>query len=254
MRLDGKTALVTGAANGIGRALTERLALAGARVVASDLDGDGAAAVARALGEPALARPLDVADPDAFAALVREIDRDCGLDVLVNNAGIGVQTPLLETEIGDFRRILEVNVLGVFAGRRAAGRAMRARGRGGRIVNVASVAGLRGSTGRIAYGASKAAVINMTQVAAVELAPFGITVNAIAPGPVDTPLTQRMHSAAAREAWARQVPMRRYGTALEIAAAAVYLASDEAAYTTGQVLAVDGGFAAAGLIFDATKP
>ena len=253
MRLDGKTALVTGAASGIGHALAMRLAAAGAHVVLTDLDAAGAATAAAELvrnGLAATAHGLDVADEAATDALIAEVASRRGLDVLVNNAGIAFQKPVVETSTAEFRRVLDVNVLGLFVAMRAAARAMIAAARPGRIVNVASVSGLRGSSGRIAYGASKAAVVNMTQVAAVELAPYRITVNAIAPGPVETPLIRRMHTEATRAGWRRHVPLGRYAEPAEIAGAAVYFASDEAAYTTGQVLAVDGGFQAAGMIFD----
>ncbi len=253
MRLDGKTALVTGAGAGIGEGITERLAAAGAYVVATDVDGAAAeatSAASAAAGGKGEGRALDVTDEAAMADSIAELAAARGLDIIVNNAGIAFQTPMVATESAAFRRLLEINVMGVFLGMREAARAMRKRGKGGRIINIASVSGVRGSTGRTAYGASKAAVINMTQVAAVELGPWGITVNAVAPGPIETPLIKAMHTPETRAGWLRHVPQNRYGEPAEIAGACVYLASDEAAFTTGQVLAVDGGFQAAGMLFD----
>jgi NAD(P)-dependent dehydrogenase (short-subunit alcohol dehydrogenase family) len=171
-----------------------------------------------------------------------------GLEILVNNAGIALQKPILEHEPADFERIFRVNLFGLFAALRAGAAWMVEHRTAGRIVNVASVAGLRGSTGRAAYGSSKAAVINLTQVAAQELAPHGITVNAIAPGPIETDMVRAVHTERTRAGWLREVPMGRYGEPADIAEAAAYLVSDSAGYVTGHVLAVDGGFAAAGLL------
>jgi NAD(P)-dependent dehydrogenase (short-subunit alcohol dehydrogenase family) len=166
------------------------------------------------------------------------------LDCLVNSAGIGADVPFLQTSAEKFDRIIAVNLRGTFLIGQACARVM---GAGGAIVNIASVSGLRGNTGRAAYGASKGGVITLTQVMACELAELGIRVNAIAPGPVDTPLVAAVHDAEVRAAFNSFVPMRRYGTPEEIAAAAAYLCSDDASYVTGHVLAVDGGFLAGGM-------
>lgn len=252
MTLRGKRAIVTGAAFGIGRAVAERLAGSGAVVTLVDRAAEaveGAASSFRARGAQARALVLDMAEPDAVEPAIRHAAEAMGgLEILVNNAGIAVQKPLLEHEPADFERIFRVNLFGLFAALRSAAAWMVEHRTAGRIVNIASVAGLRGSTGRAAYGSSKAAVINLTQVAAQELAPHGITVNAIAPGPIETAMVKAMHTERTRAGWLREVPMHRYGEPNDIAEAAAYLVSDGAGYVTGHVLAVDGGFAAAGLL------
>jgi NAD(P)-dependent dehydrogenase (short-subunit alcohol dehydrogenase family) len=156
--------------------------------------------------------------------------------------------PSLETSADLFRTILEVNLIGSFVLSREIGLRMRER-RKGAIVNIASVSGVRGNVGRVAYGASKGGVITMTQVMAVELAPLGIRVNAVAPGPVETPLVREIHTQDVREEWLNTVPQARYGTPAEIASAAIFLLDDaRSSFITGQILCVDGGFTAAGLI------
>lgn len=252
MTLRGKRAIVTGAAAGIGRAIAERLAGSGAVVTLLDLEGpevESAAATLRAKGAQARGLTLDLGAVEAVGPAIQAAARAMGgLEILVNNAGIALQKPVLEHEPADFERIFRVNLFGLFAALRAAAAWMVEHRTPGRIVNIASVAGLRGSTGRAAYGSSKAAVINLTQVAAQELAAHGITVNAIAPGPIETDMVRAVHTERTRAGWLREVPMRRYGEPADIAEAAAYLVSDGAGYVTGHVLAVDGGFAAAGLL------
>jgi NAD(P)-dependent dehydrogenase (short-subunit alcohol dehydrogenase family) len=232
MQLQNKVAVVTGAASGLGAAIAARFAREGARVIAADI----------AAGSP---YALDVADSGSCAALVRRVMQEKGrIDYLVNSAGIGADVPFLDTTPELFDRIIAVNLRGTFLIGQACARVM---GAGGAIVNIASVSGMRGNTGRTAYGASKGGVITMTQVMAAELASRGIRVNAISPGPVDTPLVEKMHDAEIRAIYARAIPMQRYGKPEEIACAALFLCSNDASYITGHVLVVDGGFMGGGI-------
>jgi NAD(P)-dependent dehydrogenase (short-subunit alcohol dehydrogenase family) len=254
--LGGKAAIVTGGANGIGREIAPQLAAAGAAVLVADRDGAGAEAVAgeiAATGGRAVGREVDVRDPADCEALAAVAHEAFGrLDVLVTSAGIAYSRSFLRTSLELWQETLAVNLTGTFLCCQAAAPAMVAAG-GGRIITIASVSGQRGGTGRAAYGASKGGVITLTRVMAVELARYNITVNAIAPGPVETPMVAALHTAADRAAWLGSVPAKRYGTPAEVAAAAVFLASEEASYITGHVLNVDGGFGAAGVIFEAEE-
>lgn len=254
MDFAGRTVLVTGAASGIGRAVAERFAAGGACLALLDRDADALSEFAAALTQrhvEVLPLVVDLTDDSAVETVIAEAHARFGrLDVLVNNAGIGIEKPLLAHTIDDFRRLFEVNLFAAFVALRETARRMIADRTDGRIVNIASVAGLRGSAGRAAYGPSKAALINLTQIAAVELAPHGIRVNAVAPGPVETALVRRMHRPETRAAWLRCVPQRRYGEPAEVAGAVAWLASDDARFVTGHVLVVDGGFAAAGIIYE----
>lgn len=251
--LGGKAAIVTGGANGIGREIALSLAAAGAAVLVADRDGAGADAVAgevEAAGGRAVGQTVDVRDPEGCEALVTSACETFGrLNVLVTSAGVARSRPFLRTSLELWQETLAVNLTGTFLCCQAAAPTMVAAG-GGRIITLASVSGERGGTGRAAYGASKGGVITLTRVMAVELARHNITVNAISPGPVETPMVAELHTAEDRAAWMGRVPARRYGTPAEVAAAAVFLASDEASYVTGHVLNVDGGFGAAGVIFE----
>ena len=252
MDFEGRTAIVTGGASGIGREVARQLAAAGAAVVIADANADGAAAVVGEIQDAdgqAMAITADVTNPDDAARMVdATVAAHGGLDILVHSAGMGVERPFLETTPAEWRRVIDVDLTGTFLCGQAAARAMVKAGYG-RIVNLASTAGLRGSGLRAAYGAAKGGVITLTKVMAVELAAHGITVNAQAPGATETEMVRRMHSAATRRIYTDAIPLQRYGETGEIAAAALFLASEAASYVTGLVVAVDGGFDAAGLIY-----
>jgi NAD(P)-dependent dehydrogenase (short-subunit alcohol dehydrogenase family) len=243
MRLQDKVAIITGGASGIGAATARRFLDEGAEVAIADLKPPADPRAGLFFQE------VDTSDEASVARLVAAVVARHGrLDVMVNSAGISHNLPFLDTPVADLDRILAVNLRGTFLMGQSAARAMIAGGRGGAIVNVASVAGMRGNVLRSAYGASKGGVVTLGQVMAVELAGAGIRVNTIAPGPIETPLATATHDDAYRRIWTDRIPMRRFGMAEEIAAAAVYLACDESAYVTGHTLVVDGGFMAGGLL------
>lgn len=245
-----RVAVITGAAVGIGAAVAKRLAQDGFHVMVTDRDVKAATQTARAIekaGGLATPHELDVGNPSSIAQAFDAIRRTVGrCDVLVNNAGIAKTYPFIDFPLDNWNATMNINVTGTLLCSQHAARLMRKR-RWGRIISIASVAGMRAvGSGRTAYGTSKAAVIGLMRQIAAELTAEGITANAIAPGPVDTPLTQVLHSPAFRQAYTAAIPAGRYGLTTEIAAMAAFLASDQAAYISGAVIPVDGGFYAAG--------
>jgi 3-oxoacyl-[acyl-carrier protein] reductase len=245
-----RVAFITGGAMGIGADVCQRLAASGMTVIVADRDTKAAETTAgelRAQGLQAEAQAIDVGDAESVARAFAELEQRHGrCDVLVNSAGIAKVFPFLEFPLDNFVATMNVNVTGTLLCSQHAARLM-VRHKWGRIVNIASVAGMRAvGTGRTAYGTSKGAVIALTRQMAVELAEHGVTANAVAPGPVDTPMTRELHTDRFRQEYCNAIPMNRYGTPGEIAAAVMYLVSEDAAYTSGVILPVDGGFLASG--------
>ena len=244
-----KVALVTGAARGIGLAVAKRFLADGWRVALLDILEEQLKKSVAALELPddTLALCCDVSDAEAVARACAGIERRFGrLDALINNAGVAVFEPLMEASEADWSRVLAVNLTGPFLCTKAAVPLMRHHG-GGAIVNITSISGLRASTLRSAYGTSKAGLAHLTKQLAVELAELGIRVNGVAPGPVDTAMAKAVHSAEIRADYHDAIPLNRYGLEEELAEAVHFLCSDRASYITGQILAVDGGFDAAGI-------
>jgi meso-butanediol dehydrogenase/(S,S)-butanediol dehydrogenase/diacetyl reductase len=247
-RLAGKVAIVTGAGSGIGRAVALRFAAEGAKVIVNDLVADAAQRVAKeieAAGGTAFPCPGDVSDSKHVEALVRAATSRFGrLDVLGNNAAAVVPGPVEAISDADWKRTQSVTLDGVFFGIRAALPVMAAQG-GGSIINVSSGAAVAGEPGLGAYGAAKAAVVNLTKTAAVENAARGVRVNCILPGPIETPpLLAAVEATGGRAGWERQIPCGRLGKPEEVAAVALFLASDEASYVHGAAIIADGGVAA----------
>ena len=246
MRLSGKTALITGAARGMGAAHARLFAREGAKVMLGDVLDDEGEAVARALradGHDATYRHLDVSSAEAWTGVVRFADDTLGgVDILVNNAGIVSHPSVSETTDAEWERVVGVNQRGVFLGMREAIPSMLRRG-GGSIVNISSVWGLCGSPASLAYHATKAAVIGMTKSAALTHARHGIRVNAICPGPILTPMLAAEDQEAVR-ALLEVIPMGRGAQPDEVSRGVLYLASEDASFVTGAVLVIDGGMLA----------
>ena len=242
-----KSALVTGAARGIGLATTKRFLADGWRVALLDIDGENLARTMTALNEPdrTLALTCDVGTANQVEAAIAEMKSRFGaLDALVNNAGVAVFKPALETSLAEFQRSIDVNLTGPFVMTKACVPLMS---HGGAIVNITSISGLRASAMRVAYGTSKAALAHLTKQFALELSVLGIRVNSVAPGPVDTAMAKAVHSNAIRADYHDAIPLGRYGLEEELAEAIFFLCSDRASYITGHTLPVDGGFDAIGI-------
>jgi 2-hydroxycyclohexanecarboxyl-CoA dehydrogenase len=241
--LDGRVALVTGGARGIGAAIAHRLAARGATVVVGDLDGDAASATAASLEGKAIGVAMDVASSASVRAAVDQVGAETGSpDILVNNAGIDVIKPFVDSTEAEWDQIIAVNLKGPINCTRAVLDAMIER-KHGRIVNIASDAGRVGSSGEAVYSATKGGVIALTKTLARELARHGITVNCVCPGPTETALLAQVaeYSQKLYESLGRAIPLGRTGQPDDIAPAVAFLASDDASYITGQTLSVSGG-------------
>lgn len=239
-----KVVVLTGGASGIGRGILDEAIARGWRCAVFDLPGSGLEAL-RTKTEGVLCIGIDITvEADVRAAIEKVMENFGRIDGVVNCAGIGQNVAIEDTTSAQFLSILNVNVVGSFNVSQAAVGRMEA----GAIVNITSVSGMQGNVGRVAYGASKGAANTMTRIMAVELASRGIRVNAIAPGPVETPMTERWHDAVTRQNWVSRVPLGRYGRIEEIAKMTLHLLGEDASYVNGQILAVDGGFSIAGLM------
>jgi 3-oxoacyl-[acyl-carrier protein] reductase len=242
--------VVTGASSGIGQAISVAFAEAGAAVAGMSLDdGSETEELVRARGAETFQLVGDTGDVAAVEGLAQAVaDRWGGFDVWVNNAGRLLVRRLVETSDEDWHGLLSANLHGYFYGCRAAARHLAARGEGGRIVNVTSISGIVGVGGIGAYSAAKGAVMALTKALAVELAPFGITVNSVAPGAIDTPLNAEAYTPEVRGVYEKRIPLGRIGRAEEVADVAVFVASDASRYVTGQQLVVDGGLVVNGTV------
>lgn len=243
-RLAGKVALITGASRGQGAVEAELFVSEGATVVLTDVLDDQGKQTARSIGAAASYQHLDVTDSEQWALVTKQVVADHGqIDILVNNAGIFHFTPLLTATEAEFRRIIDINLVGVFLGMQAVARHMVER-KSGSIVNISSIAGLTGAAAFSSYNASKFAVRGMTKSAARELASFGIRVNSVHPGIIDTPMLKTLEDLGVRDTITDRIPMGREAQPIEVARLVLFLASDESSYSTGSEFIVDGGMTA----------
>jgi 3-oxoacyl-[acyl-carrier protein] reductase len=254
MQLENKSAIVTGAASGVGRAIAQRYAHEGARVVVADINKEGVEDTVQSISSQsgeAVPFVLDVSDPAQVDAMIDTARaHQGGLDIIVNSAAIARVQSFLDITLENWNELLAINLTGVFLCAQAAARCMRDQGKGGRVINISSVNGQRAITGRGVYSVAKGGLEMLTRIMAAELGEFDITANSIAPAPVDTPMIKKMHTETTRAEWHRVLPVKRYARPEEVAHAAVFLAADDSGYITGHTLNVDGGFNAAGLLLD----
>ena len=248
----GRVVLVTGGTSGLGRAIAEGMARAGAIVHICSRDTNKVVETARFLKSIHTQNDgytADVTDSESFNEVVDEIvEKEGSLDILVNAAGITSRSPALDMSLEEWERVIKINLTGTFLSNQAAARVMKSQSKGGAIVNVASLSSFMGWSLVAAYGASKAAVVQLTETLATEWAPLNIRVNAIAPGVFPTELNRALIDGTPRGSWFKNhTPMGRFGEANELVGAAIFLASDAASYITGVTLPVDGGYLACGV-------
>ncbi|CAG9183360.1 SDR family NAD(P)-dependent oxidoreductase [Cupriavidus pinatubonensis] len=255
-RLAGKVALITGGASGLGLATAKRMLRDGASVAIADVNE---AVLHNALEElqvpqqRARAYKLDVRDAKNIEEVVAQVEKDFGkTDILVNSAGVSYQGSVLDNPIDAWERVIAINLTGTYLCTQAVARRMAER-KSGRIVMLASISGQQVWSGRVAYSSSKGGVLALAKSCAIDLAPFGITVNSVSPGPIETPQTEKLHNKLIRDTIVNATPMARYGRPDEVADVIAFLASDDARFVTGHDLVVDGGLTSAAILYDLSK-